>query len=629
MDPIAIRLDERLGIARDDLDVRLKAIIRAPTAVMWNRLEGRPRSDDLTRPLRAEVRDPAWMLARQWQFGEFEGQDAGAPIQAKFFAETQSLEENPAENGTLLPYDPKTPLEVLVERQPVEPDLIMGLYVGRKWLRKLATEFGDGNPIIQSFRDAYAVTAPADNTLAALQVKSNPEELRLRRSLAPRSLDGAALLLDIRKAVADASSSTDVFIQRGITIAAGSIATVNNIARELLAQFDGMFSDATATNPTWQPTRLEHKFSLQLTESPTAQTKLLADQFPGGSLDWYSFDVALPRPTQTERQGDLKQVFIPTPVTFFGMPNVRWWEFEGQEVGFGLTTASKSDLVKMLLAEFGLVFSNDWFILPLNIKTGNLVDTNGIVVTDNFGFNTLVEPMAKRHRELRLAGNWTMWTLSVHGQPGQVDSRFFLAPTANRTVESRNVDEVLFLRDEMANLVWGVETVIPNPMGGGRDGRFAANLMSKTVQQAFPVEPLAEVERVPIRYQLMGSVPENWIPLAAVQAQGETTATLLLQGAVPRVPAIEPTTRNGAPILENNVVLPRGAILSSDPVSKPNVILEEEILRDGILVRRRFRQTRWLGGRTFTWIGYEKRNGRGEGSSAIKFDQVIEKRPRG
>lgn len=33
-----------------------------PTVVVWNRLEGRPRRDDFSRALKAEVRDAWWML---------------------------------------------------------------------------------------------------------------------------------------------------------------------------------------------------------------------------------------------------------------------------------------------------------------------------------------------------------------------------------------------------------------------------------------------------------------------------------------------------------------------------------------------------------------------------------------
>jgi hypothetical protein len=45
----------------------------------WNRLEPRPRSPEVADTLAAKIRDPLWMLTRQWQFGEFQGEDAGSP----------------------------------------------------------------------------------------------------------------------------------------------------------------------------------------------------------------------------------------------------------------------------------------------------------------------------------------------------------------------------------------------------------------------------------------------------------------------------------------------------------------------------------------------------------------------
>ena len=44
-----------------------------------NRLEGRPRTHNFDRALKAEVRDALWMLTKQWQMGEFKGDDAGTP----------------------------------------------------------------------------------------------------------------------------------------------------------------------------------------------------------------------------------------------------------------------------------------------------------------------------------------------------------------------------------------------------------------------------------------------------------------------------------------------------------------------------------------------------------------------
>ncbi|MDB5481421.1 MAG: hypothetical protein JWO83_2474 [Caulobacteraceae bacterium] len=75
------------------------------------------------------------------------------------------------------------------------------------------------------------------------------------------------------------------------------------------------------------------------------------------------------------------------------------------------------------------------------------------------------------------------------------------------------------------------------------------------------------------------------------------------------------------------MTLPRGTLLARDPVTNPNVINEEEILRGGAIVRRTIQQTRTLDGGTVTWSGRQKLNGRGEGSSGLAFDQVALRRP--
>lgn len=632
-DFVISRLNERLVVS-GGVNPALSARIRRPAAVFWNRLEGRPRSDNLARPLRAEVRDPAWMLARQWQLGEFEGEDAGAPILARLLVESTPLASMSVRGGAPFAYDPNTPIEFLAERQTVTPDLVSGLYLGRRWLGQLADAFDAADPILDSFRTVYPVASPADGAsdFESLKTNSYPKERALRRALGGRSLDGAALLADIRLAAALGAAPSAQFAARGVAIDAGREATLDGLARALAAWFDAQLGNPGAGPDGWQRSRLEYNFSLSATEPDATRTQLLADRFPGGRVDWYSFDTA-PAPAidgvPAAAPDKTVRTFVPTPAAFFGMPNVRWWEFEDNRVGFGVTTASKTDLVKMLLAEFGLVFGNDWFLIPLQVETGRLFDAKGIVVSDNFGFNTLVEPVAKRHRELGLAGNWSMWTLSRRDAPGQVDARFFLAPALEPSLESKPVDQTVFLRDETANLVWGVESIILDPLGGGRDARLAATQLAQAILAAFP-PPAApdELADVPLRYQLMGSVPENWIPFVAVQLQGETTASNLLQGAMPRIPVIEPALDGaGNPILQNNVVLPRGTILARDPVANPNLIREEEILRDGIAVRRTFRRARWNRGQTFAWSALRKQPGRGEGSSGLVFDQAIDKGP--
>ena len=51
---------------------------------------------------------------------------------------------------------------------------------------------------------------------------------------------------------------------------------------------------------------------------------------------------------------------------------------------------------------------------------------------------------------------------------------------------------------------------------------------------------------------------------------------------------------------------------------------EEEVPRAGALVTQRFRRTRWRDGRAWLWLGVRKQTGRGEGSSGLAFDQILD-----
>jgi hypothetical protein len=628
------QLAARVAVSHTSINPKLSALFRLPAVVHWNRLEGRPRSDDLTRSVRAEVRDPLWMLARQWQFGELAGDDAGTPIRAKLAAQVAQVGSLALRNGPAQPYDGTRPLEPLVERAAIEPDLMMSLHIGQRWRSMLAQQFGAMSALGDEFIARFGVAPPGVGTrdLAALQLATHRRELALRLAAGGRAIDGAAVLAAAQSARAAGQAPSDAFAARGVPVA-GDEPGLDALADELIAMFGERFvsQPAPADTEAWVPDRLEHDFSLAVPDGEQRATTLVAHEYAGGHLDWHAFDAS--RPKVVAGAAVLEQriaSFVPTPARFAGAPAPRFWEFEDSHVGFGLTTASKTDIVKLLLANFALATSNDWFIVPLRVRAGALVDLRGIVVTDNFGLNTLVEPTATRHGELGLAGQWGMWTLSRDGAPGQVDPRLFLAPGLAATQEAPPIDEVVFLRDEMANLVWAVESTIPDPLGGGRDARAAARRLREQIRGAYPVP--AVVPNVPaevlLRYQLMGTVPENWIPLVAVRLAGQVTASAFLQGAMPRVPALEPALDGaGTAILGHHVVLPRGGVLERSPVERPNLIREEELLRGGAVLTRSYQQTRWTDGSTTTWLGRRKRNGRGEASSGLAFDQAQQRKP--
>ena len=621
------QLAARLAVS-DQVAQELSALFRIPTAVMWNRLEGRPRSNDLGRPLRAEVRDPLWLLCRQWQFGEFAGEDAGSPVKTRLLAETTTLSRMALRNGPWKAYDANLPVQPLIERSAFELDFMMSLYVGQRFLKQIIAEFGAGDSLVGAVRAQYAFAAPAvaQKDLASLKLATDPDNLAFQQAVSQRAVNGALILGEIATAQLAGRLPSDAFADRSVVIDPAKKGAFDTLSAAFRNDwFLRLFPQAAPPDDAWLASHLEYQFSLGVTSADGVATDLPADRFTGGRFDWYSVDATTgngerpaARPTVTTVSS-----FVPTPVKFHGAPNARWWEFEDTRVGFGLTTASKTDLVKMLLAEFGLVFSNDWFIIPLAAKVGTLVDVKGITITDNFGMNTLVEPVAKRHLERGFAGTWGMWTLSRQDQPGAVDSRFFLAPVLAKSLESRPVDEVVFLRDEMANLVWGLETVIPDPLGGGQDARGAAKQLRDAISQAYPQVQHFGGSDVLLAYQLMGRVPEDWIPLVPVRLKDALASTAFLQGAMPRVPPISPVNDAAGPVLEHNVVLPRGTLLARNPVANPNVINEEEILRGGSIVKRSFEQARWTDGSTWNWSSRKKLNGRGEGSSGLAFDQAV------
>src|SRR5215204_692884 len=99
-----------------------------PSITSWMRLEPRSRNAEMNASLQARIYDPLWLLARQWQLGEFQGEDNGSPVMARWRAECAPLTRY--HSGAIKPNDRidapnyhgrRMPLETLVEREIVRP----------------------------------------------------------------------------------------------------------------------------------------------------------------------------------------------------------------------------------------------------------------------------------------------------------------------------------------------------------------------------------------------------------------------------------------------------------------------------------------------------------------------------
>jgi hypothetical protein len=405
---------------------------------------------------------------------------------------------------------------------------------------------------------------------------------------------------------------------------------VKNRIRQLGAAYKAWFfrvysQPHAGVEDAWAPSYLEYQFAVSAPTDPDDHSRsvLQAEQYHHGHLDWYSFDAA-PGEQLTDRTGESFEAggfrqespiaFIPTQIEFNGMPNVRWWAFEDQRTDFGRLRAGTTDLAQLMLAEFGLIYGTDWSVLPYNLEVGSLCAVKGIVVKDVFGVRTFIRP-ALDEGEPRQA--WSLYRLAVAGSARAVDHRLFLPSALAKVEESRPVEKVLLARDEMANMVWGIERTIPGVLGAGVDGFEAAAALSDYFRQQNPAsEAPPAANDAAIRYQLGTSVPENWIPFIARHKPGSNREIRLQRASMPRLTDNVIGTR----------VEPRGRILRTglDQADRqPYFLHEEEVPRAGAMVTSSFQRTRWFDGQVFTWLGRRKQTGKGEGASGLQFDQVV------
>jgi hypothetical protein len=302
-----------------------------------------------------------------------------------------------------------------------------------------------------------------------------------------------------------------------------------------------------------------------------------------------------PAPANPDVDEEQMESFLPAPVRFKGQPQPRFWEMEESQTDFGKIDTSTTGLLHLLLAEFGLIYSNDWFMLPHPMDVNTVCEIRGILVDDTFG----------RHTFIRAAGRgpetaWQRFAMFHHTEygdrPDAAGNLFYLPPAAGKTLESAAIERVNFLRDETANMVWAVEAIVPSQTGEGMSGYES----SRTTDAGKPRE--IENEKVRIAYVAGTTVPQNWTPFIAVHAP-DSVSEIRLQRA----------RMAGAPP-------PRGRLLRE--AKSPYFIAEEEIPRAGVYVERSWQRTRWLQGRTLIWVGRQKTAGRGEGSSQLAFDQL-------
>ena len=553
------------------LDVELAKL---PSAVTWSRLEPLALTSDLTAGLQTLLGDPLWLIGRQWQFGELRGEDAGTPISA--IAEVEQAPLSRLRRGSsgapIDLVDESVPLEARIEAEPVPvPAERVRAEAGLQLLRRLA---GAG---VGTLRTRVVQRWGFDEAASPVLAGRVPDAEQVAADLRPLADPGGGPLTGLPGGFGNAPAVT------------------RTVFADWLRWYDGYF--VRGDGAAWNPHRQEYAFAVQA-ELPSGAVQLTAEEYTTGRLDWPDVDATLGTlgPAPAGRIGALtRQTRLPVPAGFPGMPADRLWQFEDARVYLGGLEAGPTDLARLALVEFSLVYGVDWFVLPIELVAGSVYWVHQLEVVDTFGTTVNVGSAQ--------GGGWSMFGLGKPGEQTFVANVLALPPVVPHLLESEPLEEVALLRDEMANLVWGVERVVQS--ADGRPVNRNRQVAKVSLRQQVP----GDLADAAIVYRLMTPVPDNWVPFVAVPAP---------DGGVEleRRPLLH-FRDDGT----TDVTHPIGVLLNEG--GHRLRIAEEEVPRDGAVVTRRYQLARTPDGGTSLWIGRRKRVGDGEGWSGLRFDIAL------
>lgn len=552
----------------------------SPGFIPQFRLESRSRDPNNETGLEMRIADPLWMLGRQWQFGEFKGEDNGSPISVRTnFRKEPTTHYTFPDHTEIQPLN-GVPLEAKIEALRVDPqDLRSKVRIGQKMEALIREQFPatEAAEFIDKLRTEYPLTSTGS---------TDRKSIGFFKMMSGRVTDGGKLWDHML---------SQQFPQ-------GDFLPLQAVTEILENWYRTLFVPADAVS-AWESRQLAHRFRLHHQDA----IQLEAPDYQSGHLDWYSFDTAGINIDPTKKAQD-SEALMPVRVSFAAMPDKRLFAFEDSKLDLAGMQVDQDDLVRLMIIDFSLVSGSDWFTIPVNMELGELCWINHLTVKDVFGVQTKI-----RNSEGQFLGTdplnvWDAYKIRNENVSSFEASQHFLylAPSIGFRQESRPLEELLFLRDEYANMVWGIEKTVCNEMGKPTDGYdLHLELNGPFLRENNEAE--ATNGSIP-QFRLASPVPTNWIPYLPFHIEDSNTDIELRRAVMMRNEAdTDPTD-----------IDPISRLARTDLLT----IREEAIPRAGVRVQLTRQRVRWTDGKTYIWLGRKVLAGKGEGSSGLSFDQL-------
>jgi len=336
--------------------------------------------------------------------------------------------------------------------------------------------------------------------------------------------------------------------------------------------------------PAWRSDALEYAF-----QARTDKHDLNVSEYMGRDLDWYDFDLESESPGSAAEE--IGAQLIPNSMTFRGAPESRWWQFESDNAYFDSPDDPEPNTLSTLLPEFFYIDVDNWYTIPAPMTAGSVREITKLLVVDSFGHVTEVPPAIQNDED------WCIFRLSDdrgagnHAHSGNV---LFVPNIASQIVVNDDVEDVRFLRDENANLVFACEHTVTLEDG--------TRILNGGAAQAPNIGNSAG-------YRLMSNLARHWIPYV-------------------------PRRNSAAGVLNGEIYLRRGRsdenASSVNPQFQSKIVAEsirvneEEVPRSGVRIRRVEKYARGSDGSENFWIGRQKEPGTRSANAGFKTDYIDE-----